>query len=76
MPSDKQTPTTPSGIHVDLNEKREDLPDLGGAKKCALKDCPAPDFETGFGLAGGGFGVYEYCPACGSIVSKSETHDE
>ena len=28
--------------------------------------------ETGFGLAGGGFGAYGYCPGCGAIRWKME----
>lgn len=26
--------------------------------------------EMGYGLAGGGFGAYEYCPRCEIIVNK------
>lgn len=29
----------------------------------------------GFGLAGGGFGVYNYCNHCGRILTKSITDD-
>jgi hypothetical protein len=62
-------------IHIDAAAKRADLPDCGGASKCERSDCPAPHFETGFGLAGGGFGVYEFCPVCGSVVSKTEVDE-
>lgn len=34
-------------------------------------DCPKPEPEGGFGLAGGGYGAYSYCPACGAILWKS-----
>ena len=63
-------------IRIDAAEKREGLPEMGKAKACGRVDCPAPNFETGFGLAGGGYGVYEYCEVCGNVVSKSEINDE
>jgi len=72
--SDEPAPKTM--IHIDAAEKRPDLPDTGEAKSCGRVDCPAPRFEMGFGLAGGGYGVYEYCEVCGEIVSKTEVHDE
>jgi hypothetical protein len=27
--------------------------------------------ETGFGMAGGGYGLYTFCPWCERVVSKS-----
>jgi hypothetical protein len=30
----------------------------------------------GFGLAGGGYGAYSYCPVCGRILHKTQEHDE
>ena len=62
-------------IHIDAAHKREDLPEMGHAEKCGREDCPAPAFKTGFGLAGGGFGVYEYCDVCGKVVSKTEAEE-
>ena len=59
-------------FHIAWSHKPKDLPDVGGAKKCENAKCPAPDFETGFGMAGGGYGTYEYCEVCGKIVSKTE----
>lgn len=38
--------------------------------KCTNSACPKPNFEAGFGLAGGGYGPYEYCPVCNLLVSK------
>lgn len=26
--------------------------------------------EVGYGLAGGGMGVYSYCPVCGMVIEK------
>lgn len=73
MANKSQTPEPQ--FHIDASEKREDLPDVGFPKPCYRLDCPAPDFETGFGLAGGGYGVYEYCDVCGDIVSKTEVRE-
>lgn len=60
-------------VHMDMKNKRHDLPDLGATDgmcpKCGCR------LETGFGLAGGGYGVYEYCASdgCNSVVTKTET---
>ena len=66
MPNDltKQT------IHIDAAEKRSDLPD----GKCPT--CGEP-LETGFGLAGGGYGVCEYCASdgCNKIVTKTNVNE-
>lgn len=35
-----------------------------------VEGCSKPLPEGGFGLAGGGFGAYSYCPECGAILSK------
>lgn len=55
-------------IHVDSSEKYPDLPEFD-------QDAPCPTCggktDSGFGLAGGGFGPYAFCEACGTIVSKS-----
>lgn len=53
-----------------------DLPEVGAALPCGHTDCPAPRFELGFGLAGGGYGVYEFCALCGRVVSKTEEREE
>lgn len=39
--------------------------------------CPQhPDVlpEMGFGLAGGGYGPYSYCPVCSRIIHKTQEH--
>ena len=30
---------------------------------------------VGFGLAGGGYGAYSYCPICWAILDKVQEHD-
>jgi hypothetical protein len=59
----------------DTSKKREGLPEVGEATACGEAGCPAPHFEQGFGLAGGGYGPYEYCGVCGKLVSKTEARD-
>jgi hypothetical protein len=56
-------------LHLDAAKKRADLPEF------APDACPhcGGELQTGFGLAGGGYGVYTYCEACGVVTSKTET---
>lgn len=35
-------------------------------------DCKHPNTNMGFGLAGGGYGAYEYCEDCGMILHKTQ----
>lgn len=58
-------------LHIDAANKREDLPEY---HESACPKCNGP-VQTGFGLAGGGYGVYTYCEACEQIVSKSEVDE-
>jgi hypothetical protein len=59
-------------FHIDAATKRKDLPDMGSHEVCPT--CHGP-LQTGFGLAGGGFGVYTYCEACARVTSKSEVDE-
>lgn len=34
--------------------------------------CLTTNLEMGFGLAGGGYGPYSFCPQCGIVVNKSQ----
>lgn len=47
-----------------IQDRREFDPDS------ACPTCGA-ETETGFGLAGGGYGPYTYCPSCEIVTSKS-----
>ena len=49
-------------------EQKERL-DKGLGQHCGTR------LESGFGLAGGGYGVYTYCPAekCGKYFDKTQT---
>lgn len=42
--------------------------------------CPhcGAELETGFGLAGGGYGAYTYCPTepCGKYFHKTQMRDD
>ena len=57
-------------IHIDAAEKRSDLPDCGDTNGV----CPQckGGLQICYGLAGGGVGVYEYCEACGEVVTKTD----
>lgn len=35
-------------------------------------DHPKEEPEMGFGLAGGGYGPYSYCPVCHRILDKDQ----
>lgn len=39
--------------------------------------CPTcgSELEMGFGLAGGGYGPYSYCPKCEQVIDKTQEHD-
>ena len=60
-------------IHIDVTatpeqlQNKEPLPDT-----CPLCNTPT---ENGFGLAGGGYGIYVYCPneACKGYFAKMQT---
>ena len=58
---------------LDLAEKRADLPDR---EPDACPKCGCRKLATGYGLAGGGCGVYTYCEACGTLTSKIEDYEE
>lgn len=53
-------------IHIDQAKIREDISPVQ-LEKCPHCNGPLID---GFGLAGGGYGVYQYCEPCGRVVSK------
>ena len=55
-------------VHIDSAEKQEEIPEYDQLIRC--EPCNS-DAEDGFGLAGGGFGIYNYCKVCGRILSKS-----
>ena len=55
-------------VHVDSIEQRPDILNY------QVENCPtcSTKLEEGFGLGGGGFGVYGYCPKCERIVWKCQ----
>ena len=40
-------------------------------EKCPV--CRSINLESGYGMAGGGMGVYTYCEDCGTIIDKVQT---
>ena len=65
---------TKISIHIDSAEKRKELPEVGDIAACP--HCGGQEFSMGFGLAGGGYGIYEICDACCMVVSKTQESDE
>lgn len=57
-------------IHIDSSKQREDIPNE------LFQYCPIckAECEQGFGLAGGGFGVYSYCHIHG-VVGKIQVDE-
>lgn len=59
-------------IHIDLAEQDPDLP-----RQCTRTDCPGErGWEVGYGMAGGGMGVYSYCNLCEQVVDKTQDPTE
>ena len=54
-------------IHFDAKDIDPEIPQ---AERCP--DHPDVEPETGFGLAGGGYGPYTVCRICGRMLSKSQ----
>lgn len=56
----------------------DDVPLFGTGGKLHLiqsdrcPKCLSTNLEMGFGLAGGGYGPYSFCPTCGIVVHKSQ----
>lgn len=59
-------------VHVSSSKVRKDLIGYDDQDRCAR--CHG-ELESGFGMAGGGFGVYDYCPVCEEVVSKTVVED-
>lgn len=55
-------------VHIDPVEQREDILDY------QVQNCPKCNTEVidGFGMAGGGMGVYGMCPKCERVVWKCQ----
>ena len=58
----------PKIIHA--ARKDRDGPDIS-----ACPDHPNTEPEVSFGLAGGGYGAYTYCPECFRVLTKTLEHD-
>lgn len=61
-------------LYLDLTDKRGDLPDYDPSVRC--KDHPNAAVEEGYGLAGGGLGIYTYCADCCVVLSKTIMKDD
>lgn len=49
----------------------DDLETPFNPEKCPR--CRSIRIEAGYGLAGGGMGVYKWCEDCGCVFDKNET---
>lgn len=58
-------------VHIDSATQHPDIPEAGPTH---CPDCKV-EAESGFGMAGGGMGVYTYCPSCGKMLSKTQVED-
>lgn len=58
-------------VHIDSSEQRPDVLDH------QVENCPTCGATVidGFGLAGGGMGIYGYCPKCERVVWKCQIED-
>jgi hypothetical protein len=55
-------------VHLDFATQDPALPEIAPD---VCPKCMVPS-EVGFGLAGGGYGAYTYCPKCGDLLSKTQ----
>jgi hypothetical protein len=49
-----------------------DKPEFKVIERSNCPDHPTVEPEVGFGLAGGGYGAYTYCPVCHRILLKTQ----
>jgi len=60
---------------VILDSAKCKLPRLDQSIRCPILNHSKLEPEIGFGLAGGGYGTYTYCPKCGTILSKNQEEE-
>jgi hypothetical protein len=56
-------------VHIDGVEQRPDIL-TEQVEACPTCSC---ELEQGYGMAGGGLGVYGYCPRCERVIWKCQT---
>lgn len=56
-------------VMVDYSSKESNIPEYQQDFICPTCNVPS---ETGFGLAGGGYGIYSVCPKCCVVLTKSQ----
>lgn len=61
-------------IHIAPVDQDPDVPKMGeDLPPCPDPDCPGErGWEVGYGMAGGGMGVYNYCGKCNKVVDKMQ----
>lgn len=69
-------PKKDSVLHISLARINERIARMGQGGPCGREDCPGPDnWEAGYGLAGGGIGLYLYCGTCEEVKEKDPEED-
>lgn len=59
-----------SGPIIDSALQQKDVPAMSDSLLCP--EHPGEEPEVGFGLAGGGYGPYYFCPVCCKILGKDQ----
>lgn len=63
-------------MNIDLADQEPDVPHPKDRKPCENPDCnPSSDWDVGYGLAGGGMGIYTHCKRCEKIIDKVQDAD-
>jgi hypothetical protein len=63
----------PIEIHIASTEQDPEVLKMGEPDICVRADCPGEmGWEVGYGMAGGGMGVYHYCHVCQKVVDKMQ----
>lgn len=61
-------------ITIMIDSAKQTVPHYNEAIRCP--DHPTARVEQGFGLAGGGYGVYTVCSECAVVLSKTQEDEE
>lgn len=61
-------------ITILIDGAEQTVPEMNDSLLCP--DHLQVEPEIGFGLAGGEYGAYTYCPECGRVLSKTQDHGD
>lgn len=64
-------------MHIDLADQHPDVPEPKDRPPCDFPECdPRTHWQPGYGLAGGGMGLYTYCDLCERVIDKVQDHPQ